>query len=252
MPQARSSSLPGPTALNAALFALPLLIALAAGADQMPSKLTSGDTAQPLPFWVSEQIVLDQTGGFDKRYFTAPEIVALKSILEIPAEGPCIPDGIHFIDRVNPPDRTTLSKAVRSSSQVVLAKITGEAAGFRGAEPGTLFGVSVEKVFRGVSSRPEYYFFFPVGTVHVGKLTVCKTDPRYPALPKVGDEVILMAPLPPDEASGFLELWNAEGVITLSQDGKVDASEILAKSLSTLMSRDELISKVERFVRGEE
>ena len=191
--------------------------------------------------WVAAESALDANGEPDSFLFSESAVRAIKKYQERQPleEGAClhlgefyapevvdVGDGDHhkYLAR----DFATTAKSVDWMFEGV---VTGSTHGFNGPIPVTLFQVQTEEILKGPRDKHgQYFFLFPVAEFSVGNLKLCKTDQRYPALPEIGDRVILMAHLHLRNSREFL--WIHDNIIVLKQDGTVS----LPKKFSHLWS----------------
>lgn len=91
--------------------------------------------------------------------------------------------------------------------------------------------------------------FFPVGEFRLGDFRICKTDPRAPPIPAIGEELVVsvMHRFNVDEALLEAEIFGGRGYITVHNDGEVRWPHGLAENQSDI-SRDELRAWMERFL----
>lgn len=91
--------------------------------------------------------------------------------------------------------RHSLLEVVGSSKKIFSGTVTGLADGFRGWSPGTLVEVSDISSLKGeASSHVRRYAFFGIGDFMVGPHRLCKVDENYPALPSIGDRLVVFQP----------------------------------------------------------
>jgi hypothetical protein len=154
-----------------------------------------GDPDAKYPVWVNEANMVTPSGSLNTDLVPASESFFIKGYLSSPPKNGCIPVGTFFKDFNGFPPRRSLEEATTSSRLTVLGTVTDEAPGFSGATPGQLLRVEPTEILKGRARKVDaYYVFFPVGQVSLGKTKLCKTDPRYPEAPRVGDRVVLFAP----------------------------------------------------------
>jgi hypothetical protein len=184
--------------LLALLFPAAGAIAAPAPSD-MPETLFAswmsvpGMTGAEYPTWVRADAALDAAGQPRAELFPRQSRERLSHYLALPPANGCIellplPD-----ESANPPERGDLRTGVTTSQLVFLAEVTGKAAGFQRAVPGTLLRLRPTEVFKSEDgpALAEYFLFVPKGTVQAGAKTLCKQDPSYAEVPSVGDEVLV-------------------------------------------------------------
>jgi hypothetical protein len=195
------------------------------GAGRLPDVYyRPGDPDAKYPVWVNEANMVTPSGSLNTDLVPASESFFIKGYLSSPPKNGCIPVGTFFKDFNGFPFRRTIEEATTSSRLTVLGIVTDEAPGFSGATPGQLLRVEPNEILKGHARKVDaYYVFFPVGQVMLGKTKLCKTDPRYPEAPRVGDRVLLFAPdrRPWVEDDPFLDIMDDGGVVTLRHEGDV-------------------------------
>jgi hypothetical protein len=78
---------------------------------------------------------------------------------------------------------------------------------------------------------------------------LCKTDPRYPEAPRVGDNVVLFAPdrWPWVEDDPFLDVMDDGGIVTLRHEGDVSLPDrYRPKTKSQKIEAPELLDRIRR------
>ena len=183
----------------------------------------AGDPDRKYPVWVDEKSMVTPAGELRTDIIAPSELVLLRDSLATPPQNGCIPVGPVYEDMALPP-RGSIEEGTTHSRLVLLGTVIASAPGFSGAMPGQLLRVLPLEVLkgqpRGVAS---YNVFFPVGRVKLGKVDLCKTDPRYPEMPRIGDRVVVFAPdtFPWKEDETFLEPFDDAGWITIHPGGSV-------------------------------
>lgn len=187
--------------------------------ESMPQVLYSSTSTHSFAAWVSASAALEPSGEYDARLFHPHVIEKLKYHLSKPA-GPdgCVHYGPIFHDLVGAPDWGTRKKVLANSDLVVQGTVVGKEFGFKGSVPGQLLKLKADTVFKAqLEHLDSYYVFFPVGEFSVGDIRICKTDPRFPPPPEIGDELIVSVPhrSNPDEPLLKTAIYGGEGYITL-------------------------------------
>lgn len=126
-----------------------------------------------------------------------------------------------YVDRVNPPDRSTLPKAVHTAELVLRAEVVSRDYGFETSVPGQLLRVRPVEVYKGEAPLAHYFVFLPVGTFEAGPHRFCKSDYRYPEPPEIGDHVLLLVPELSSKEEPYLALDSEASIIAVDQDGSV-------------------------------
>ncbi len=147
-----------------------------------------------------------------------------------------------------------LNAAIRTSDNVILARITGSIAGFsHHTTAGNLYRFTPIEVIRGRHVEAEKYFFFPSGDFELGQISICKNHPDYAEAPALGDRVLLIYKDNWYNESGIVYTRGSAGVITLKHDGKYSLPRRFRdhSDTSTLLSNKNLLEAVRGFVREE-
>lgn len=202
----------------AVLVASAACVLPAMAGDGIPNVLATQLPAidKTYPTWVSASAAVRPDGSLDPGLFHPVLWERLHNLLVAPRDPVrgCFPAGEVFQSWVAPPDISSLEATFRSSEQVLRGRVVGREFGFDRGIPGQLFEAEVIETFKGSNDLSAYFFFVPVGTFEAGKIKICKTDYRFPAVPVVGDEVVLLIP---QVAAGdpFLDLRFEHGLIVL-------------------------------------
>lgn len=251
----RSTVLP----LSLLVWGVMLCTSVAQAERDMPQVLYSTETDSSYPLWIAAEAAFDQHGEVITDLCDPGSCIFLKSLAATP------PDPVSgCIEREeadellwDPPDRSTLEKSVKSSQLVLFAEVEDTAFGFMGGVPGQLIRVEPKRDFKGERLLDGYFFFFPAGNFVAGPYEICKIDRSYPAIPTVGDEVLLMVPYKIDSNEPFLAISGGEGVVVVRKNPDVEAGvevdfprsfQALAE---TIRGKEELTKAVERALRGE-
>jgi hypothetical protein len=206
------------------------------------------------PGWVREDVATEP--GSERLATERFHSMSLSSLAEAIVTGSkeeCIAWGQVFIDIVNPPLRGNLALNLSTSVFSFRGRVVGEAGGFFGGIPGTLVEVKPEEIYiqeDGVFRSETYFVFFPVGEVRLGNRKICKTDPSYPEVPAVGDDLVVFVPRHYKTAiSRILDVIDHNGVITVKPDGRVLAPAELQATKAAL-PREELYAELQKLTRG--
>ncbi len=172
--------------------------AIAIAGEGIPETLTTRhpNIDKTYPTWVSAAAATQADGSLDSGLFHPVLLDDLQRTLTTPVDPVkgCIPQAEVFQSWTSPPDVSSLESTFRSSGRVLRARVTGRETGFDRGVPGQLFQAERLETYKGGDDLTTVYFFLPVGRVKAGKVEICKTDYRFPHLPEVGDEVVLMPP----------------------------------------------------------
>lgn len=69
----------------------------------------------------------------------------------------------NWICETNPPDRSTLERALTNSPALLVGRVVAKGYGFQGSSAGQLLEVTVEEVVKGSMPLDTYFVFVPVG-----------------------------------------------------------------------------------------
>ncbi|MCP4545505.1 MAG: hypothetical protein GY835_03430 [bacterium] len=236
-----------------------LALLLGAFALMMPGGIAEGDGIPPIiypnwddidrtyPRWVSAEAAIAPSGELNRDLFHPQNLILLDDFFATPIDPDlgCIPVAEEFVSWVNPPDRSTLHKAIQTSELVFVGEIVDRDFGFDHGIPGQMLGVVPREVLKGESLQ-EHYFFLPIGNLSVGRFKICKTDSRCPPkLPVVGDEVLLMVPRIHDPREPLLWLVYPESIIVLKEDGSISLPDRFRLQESESASSSEPVGRTE-------
>ncbi len=199
------------------LFTVSLVLTSLAG-ESMPSLLTtkSEHVDKSYPTWVSASAASRADGSLESGLFHPGLWERLQKLLNVPPDPVkgCVPISEVLEAWVAPPDMSSLEAAFRSSELVLRGRVVDREFGFDRGTPGQLFRVDRIEDFKGKNVLNVYYFFVPVGHFKAGKTEICKTDYRFPNIPAVEDEVVLLIPGVTD-GDPFLDLTFESGLLVL-------------------------------------
>jgi len=204
-----------------------LSAAFVVSAEIPPVMYANLDFDRTYPTWVDATAAVGSDGQLDKDLFHPDHLLVLEHLLETPEdpETGCILMEEVFESWINPPDRSSVSKAANHSALVFFGKVLSISQGFDRGVPGHMVEISPEQVLKGAAELETYYVFLPVGEVQVGPHNICKKDYRYPQpIPEPGDELLLMVPRVA-EAEPYLDLVYSTSFALLPQEGGVYLSK---------------------------
>ena len=204
-----------------------------------------------VPTFLSADVTILPDGQLNTDLMDDRARFVMNSILSAHQEG-CVEIEENWIDRVNPPDRSSLGKAVGTSALILEGRVVGRDYGFyQGYVPGQLLEIETEEVLRG-NALAKHFIFVPIGTFTAGPYTFCKTDSRLPEPPDLGDRVLLLIHrlLGPEEP--FLDLYDDSSLIVLPEQGAARLPASLRTVDAPGLTRADLLSEVKRELRGQE
>jgi hypothetical protein len=172
------------------------------------------------PSFVSADAVLAANGTIDETLFSPEAIDSIRSLLATAPQGDCIRVENYYESYVNPPVRSSIGAAARSSHLILLGTVVEKTFGFSGFTPGQLLHIRPDQAIKGTTKEDLYFVFLPIGNFSVGAARICKTDTRYATPPEVGEQILALIPkLWNSEQSGaFLNTFDEAGVITIKDD----------------------------------
>ncbi len=226
-------------------------------AQAFPEILYSSNPYREYPVWVSATAAIEPSGKIHQELFFPAAKRTIEGYFTSEPRNGCFRVEEHYEALVNPADRSSLDKAVEHSAFILVGRITATAFGFNQYLPGQLLQVEPSEVLQGEALLDRYYVFYPAGTFVAGPYAICKTDRRYPRIPEIGDEVLLMIPEMHSLTDPYLELEEAFSIVVIRDSNipdvpavfkhsDADASEIKG-SLSTVpKNKEDLIESVKR------
>jgi hypothetical protein len=226
-------------------------VPLSAG-EPMPRMLTTklSHVDQSYPTWVSASTATLADGSLDPALFHPILWRQLQGLLNVPVDPElgCRPVGEVIQSWLAPPDTSSLAATFKSSQRVLRARVVDRDFGFDRGTPGQLFRIERLETFKGAEDLSTLYFFIPVGRFQAGNSEICKSDYRFPHIPTVGEEVVLLIP---DAAEGdpLLDLTFDAGLIVL-RDEKPLAAKRFEKQPEILRSRAALLTELGRLSKG--
>lgn len=174
----------------------------------LPARLDSS-----YPMWAAADEVIDDQGRVTDRLSPALRST-IESLVATGMPGRCI-EVTEYYDNYPALMGGTLAEAIDNSEQVLAGTVTAKAAGFELDEPGQLFRLDAGESYKGSADLDYYYFFVPVGRFRAGPYEICKTDTRFPAVPEVGDRVVLLVPSVSNPAEHYLRTSRDASLIIL-------------------------------------
>ncbi len=207
---------------------------------QLPGNLSAA-FSEPMPLvlqnpdigyadWVDHQLALNPAGQVDDNLFRDAERQMVAGYFQMPIKDGCHQVGTAFNDYVFPYSRTTIADAARDSVLVVEAIVTGTSCGFMEGVPGQLLRVAPENAFKGTTTSSTYFAFIPVGSFSLGSSRICKTDPSYAEVPKVGERVFLFSKIVNERPEPLIQILGAGDVIPVDANGHLNLPRLYARS----------------------
>jgi hypothetical protein len=216
----------------------PSLSSAAGRSGRIPAHIASrfGPTSDPA--WVSAASVVDRQGNliWDSLPFgvrTGAEIQMKDGSYK---PGGCLNFGPLSYDNagaVQP--RGSLKDLVQNSLGIIRGTVTGIDQGFGVGNPSLLLEVRVEewlKRSKKIADSDFLYLPYPVAEFEVGGYRFCKTDPRWPEPPRIGDTVLLFPYRTPYDPADQVIVPDPDGFEVIIERGEGLALPRQLKSLS--------------------
>jgi len=205
-------------------------------AEEIPATLRPnwpqlGSFPKDIPVWVAASKAFDDQGRLIPAYFREISRLRLERLLRHPKDPATGCTKMLWIDPayVDPPNRSSLASAVRSSEMVVWGKVMATEIGFERGQLGQMLAVQPLEILKGKGvAADRFYVFVPAGRFRFGGYDVCKEDPRF-VIPKVGDEMVLLPYLAP-AGENYLNLEYEGSLIVFGDEGRVEWPRVMAKS----------------------
>jgi hypothetical protein len=198
---------------------LAAMVLLAAGGlepacGQTPSQIRH--PAVDYPIWVSVETA-EAKGALESALFHPIAARRIQTIFESTPVHGCYPVGPMIADRYG--GRTAPSSLAEASAAYpvrAIGRVIELLPGFLVGEPGTLVIAEVGEESRNVEAGTNFFVFIPIADFDFRGKRVCKRDPRYAGLPKIGDEVLLFAAPPEAVDAQYLSVEYPENLVVVS------------------------------------
>lgn len=188
----------------------------AGSSGAIPPYIASRFGSTSYPAWVSADSVVDQQGKLILNSLP----LSIKSVVAAQLEdgtykkSGCVQFGAVNFDRAGPvKSHASLRDLTENSVGIVLGTVTAIDHGFSLFGPTSLLEIQAEKLKRTRDfAESEYlYFQYPVAEFEVGGYRFCKTDSRWPAVPQIGDRLLIFSFQAPYDLSGQVISPDPEG-----------------------------------------
>ncbi|MEM8962147.1 MAG: hypothetical protein AAGD38_11760 [Acidobacteriota bacterium] len=230
-----------------------LLSSAAVGASGIPDIIESR-ADQAVPYWVALDVAVDPNGELNEDIYPLGPRITFKNRITFTAERLTPVDGCRQLGRVPNPDSAlkpgTLSAATREADRIARFLVTGSEVGLADiGNPGTLFRAElVEQIHGKLLDHNVYFFAFPVAELKIGGNLYCKTDERYPRLPEVGEEVVLLIDELDLWVNQYIRLASEPQVIIFGHDDTIELAPQFRDETLTIPSIDELMTQLRSFL----
>ena len=170
----------------------------------LPTLVYSASTSLAAPpLWVSRRVAFDKNGDLRADLFEPGFRTMLEKNRTANAEGGCRAAlGAPVIGDYAP--KRNLDEVTTSALTIVSGDVVGADTGFYNGTPGTLFQIAVDDIakslgrFRGKPGIARV--FIADATIPTPHGTICSREPFAPAIPVIGDRVLLFSSLDPIDA----------------------------------------------------
>jgi len=179
---------------------------------EIPDRLASRYVPEGPPFWLSARAATGPNGDFRWELLDPSDRQMFQSYIERGSyeEIGCIGIERIFTSPLNPPPHHTLEDLVDHSVTIVSGTVVGRKPGFLNGTPGYLLRLKVLDTFKTsaqIGPRDFIYFFYPKGEFEAGGYRFCVVQPELPAVPWLGDRLLIMPLYPPlDESQSILRV----------------------------------------------
>ncbi len=129
----------------------------------------------------------------------------------------------------------TLTASLATARGVVRGRVVAVTPGFFGGDVGSLVDLEVEETLKAsseIAGGKHLRLYYPVTSFRAGSFSFCKADPAYPALPGIGDDVLVIHRRPPLDEERKILLPEPDGIFVQKANGKVEVPQALRKDAS--------------------
>lgn len=181
---------------------------------------------QGTPTFVRADSIAQSGREIDPSLFSESDIRTLNIYSTLPEEKGCVRLGPVLRDYPNEAPFSSLQEATHKARLVLVGSVTARAGGFSGSEAGTLLEIEPKEFIKGSVRRPEssYYVFFPAGNFTFQGRPYCATNPQFPEIPNVGDQVLVFVRAPESFEGSFLAIYHGTDIVVMGRDGIVRSS----------------------------
>lgn len=176
--------------------------------------------------FVRADSVFRAAGEVDSSLFPPQAVRTIGLYTSLPERDGCVHLGPVLRDYPNQRAFSSLEQATDKARLVLVATVTDRAGGFSGSEAGTLLELKPQEFLKSIGGKKEstYFTFVPIGTFMLEGRSYCATHPQYPALPEIGDQVVVFIRDPASFMSSFLPLYQGTDIVVIAKNGTMRAS----------------------------
>lgn len=213
----------------------------------LPEFLWSSDAGRDLPVWVRADAAVTPDGSVDLSLFSDATGWALNHNLQdvsLRDTNGCTQLEEYYESIPNRTDFSTLEKLISKAPSVILGTVAASSFGFSYGTPGQGFELKIDEEIGTATGRDHVYVFFPVGSFHLGKYKICKTDSRYARPPQLGDQVLFFLDPLANPNDAMPSMTEASSLLVIGQDGTARYPSKLVKGTSVNTDSEHLLSAV--------
>jgi hypothetical protein len=208
-----------------------------AGADGgTPSTQAPTEIRHPAvdyPIWLSAEMA-QADGALESSLFHPIAARRIRAIFESTPVHGCYQVGPMLADRYGGRTApTSLTEASQAYPVLALGRVTNLSPGFLVGEPGTLISAETDVVSRAVTPGSRFFVFVPVGDFTFRGKRICKLDPRFAPLPKVGEEILLFSDETETVETQYFPVEYPENIAVISGDKVSYAKSLKAANNQT-------------------
>ncbi|MEM8961209.1 MAG: hypothetical protein AAGD38_07015 [Acidobacteriota bacterium] len=225
------------------LILLPFLLVVSPLHAEMPATLGEWVTSDgSFPVWVRADLVFQATGSIDRTYVPYTHD-RLERLLPAMTDGECIDENDRPIIISDVPAITwnTFHQGIEETQNILTGTVTDAAPGLIGESLGTLMRLEGFRFLRRnprLDTSDEYFLHLDIARFELDGRTFCVEDNQQPALPEIGERVIVFPT--------YFMLKNTmivRGIIIERKSGEIEYSTTLS-GLPTDKSFDDLVTHI--------
>jgi hypothetical protein len=234
------------------LLGLLMLGAFASSAEEVP-RLLYAEKGQPATF-VRLDAVFTPEGRIDPSLFSSSEADTIRAYMQLPEEKGCVRLRGLIRDYVNARPLSSTEEASQKAKLILVGVVKAQAQGFSGSEAGTLLEIAPQEVLKGAPRKAESsnYVFFPIATFNLKGRSYCASNPDWPALPEVGDRLLVFIRNHSPSSNSYLPLLDGTDVIVLRSTGVELPPRFKAERAAKSLNPNGIIDKVRSYVESEQ
>ena len=217
-----------------------------ARAEDIPSILWSRhDTSKAA--WVSLERATLANGQIDWSLFGDLQSAILKRRVESHNGGGCVSIGSLQKEPIDSHVAHDLKELAASSRGIYRGTVVASEMGFADGDPATLLAVRVDETIKPaseISTDGVLYVAYPVAEFSIDGVRICKSDERLAAVPKIGDDILVLPLSGPLNEEGSLIYPFQQEVMVQRHDGALHIPGKWRKDLTKASNLREVESVV--------